>query len=103
MEQGTQKCPTLKPRRHGAATVIFMISKVTASTICYIMTTGHEKIIKTNTMQGWANAERRTAILGRLAAEPRCSRAAARQAAAELGISERQVFALVRRLRGGKW
>jgi DNA-binding CsgD family transcriptional regulator len=64
-----------------------------------IAATGRDKVIQTNTMQGHANAEHRTAILGRLAVEPRCSRAAARQASAELGISERQVFALVRRLR----
>lgn len=57
------------------------------------------QVIQTNTMHSQANAERRTAILGRLAGEPRCSRTAARQAATELGISERQVFALVRRLR----
>jgi DNA-binding CsgD family transcriptional regulator len=50
-------------------------------------------------MQGQAEADRRTAVLERLAVEPSCSRAAARQAAAALGISERQVFALVRRLR----
>ena len=50
-------------------------------------------------MPDHVKAERRTAILERLAVQPRCSRAAARQAAAELGISERQVFALVRRLR----
>ena len=50
-------------------------------------------------MQDQANADRRTAVLERLAVEPSCSRGAARQAAAELGISERQVFALVRRLR----
>ena len=56
-------------------------------------------MIQTNAMHSQANAERRAAILGQLAGEPRCSRAAARQAAAELGISERQVFALVRRLR----
>ncbi len=56
-------------------------------------------VIQTDTMQDHVKAERRTAILKRLAVQPRCSRAAARQAAAELGISERQVFALVRRLR----
>jgi DNA-binding CsgD family transcriptional regulator len=50
-------------------------------------------------MQGQAEADRRTAVLERLAVESSCSRATARQAAAELGISERQVFALVRRLR----
>ena len=50
-------------------------------------------------MQNDAKAERRTAILVRLGSEPRCSRAAARQAAVELGISERQVFTLIRRVR----
>jgi hypothetical protein len=43
--------------------------------------------------------ERRAAILAPLAAEPRCSRAAARLAGDALGLSERQVFNLVRRLR----
>jgi DNA-binding CsgD family transcriptional regulator len=75
------------------------MSKVTAADHSGIMATGRDKVIQTNTMHSQANAERRTAILERLAVEPRCSRAAARQAAAELGISERQVFALVRRLR----
>jgi DNA-binding CsgD family transcriptional regulator len=56
-------------------------------------------VIETNPIRRQADAERRTAILERLAVAPRCSRADAREAAAELGISERQVFALVRRLR----
>ena len=56
-------------------------------------------MIRTNSMYTEANAKRRTVILERLAVEPRCSRSAARQAAVELGISERHVFALVRRIR----
>jgi DNA-binding CsgD family transcriptional regulator len=44
-------------------------------------------------------ANRRAAILGPLAARSHCSRAEAQAAAVTLGLSERQVFALVRRLR----
>jgi len=43
--------------------------------------------------------ERRLALLTPLAARPRCSRIDARAAASALGISERQVSTLVRRLR----
>lgn len=56
-------------------------------------------MIPTNAAHGQTDAERRAAVLGKLAFQPHCSRTAARQAAVELGISERQVFALVRRLR----
>ena len=53
------------------------------------------------TTQHGSIGERRAAILGSLAAKPRCSRAAARSAGVALGLSERQVFNLVRRLRAG--
>ena len=45
------------------------------------------------------NAERRLSVLVPLSEQPHCSRTAARQAAVALGVSERQVFTLVRRLR----
>lgn len=49
----------------------------------------------------WQEAERRTAVLRPLAALPVCSRAQARAAAATLGVTERQVYRLLRRCREG--
>ncbi|MGU3422950.1 integrase catalytic domain-containing protein [Methylobacterium sp. D54C] len=49
----------------------------------------------------WQEAERRTAVLRPLAALPVCPRAQARAAAATLGVTERQVYRLLRRCREG--
>ncbi|MFE3454087.1 helix-turn-helix domain-containing protein [Nonomuraea sp. NPDC059194] len=47
-------------------------------------------------------AGRQAEVIGRLAAEPRVGLAAADPAAAELGISRRQVYVLLRRWRQGE-
>lgn len=47
----------------------------------------------------WAAARRRAEVLRTLAEQPRCPRRLARAAAGDLGLSERRVYALVRRLR----
>ncbi len=46
--------------------------------------------------------DRRAALLAPLAARPRCSRVDAQAAATALGLSERQVFNLIRRLRAAR-
>jgi putative transposase len=50
----------------------------------------------------WDAASRRAAVIGRLAAKPTVGLAAADEAAAELGISRRQVYVLVGRWRAGE-
>lgn len=49
----------------------------------------------------WQEAERRAAVLRPLAALPACPREQARAAAAALGVTERQVYRLLRRCREG--
>ena len=49
----------------------------------------------------WQEAERRAAVLRPLAALPACPREQARAAAAVLGVTERQVYRLLRRCREG--
>jgi putative transposase len=49
----------------------------------------------------WQEAERRAAVLRPLAALPACPREQARTAAATLGVTERQVYRLLRRCREG--
>lgn len=47
----------------------------------------------------WREARRRAEVVRPLAERPHCSRSAARAAATELGLSERQIYTLVRRCR----
>ena len=49
----------------------------------------------------WREAERRAAVIRPLAALPACPRGEARAAAEALGLSERQVYRLLRRCREG--
>ena len=49
----------------------------------------------------WREAERRAAVIRPLAALPACPRGEARTAAEALGLSERQVYRLLRRCREG--
>ena len=57
------------------------------------------KTVHTERSLSQLEAERRAKILSPLASAPRCSRIAAQNAGMALGLSERQVFSLVRRLR----
>jgi putative transposase len=60
-----------------------------------------ERGVLTASAEDWAVAVRRAEVIGRLAQEQQVGFAAADAAAAELGISRRQVYGLVRRWRAG--
>ena len=55
--------------------------------------------ISTFTDEAWQEAKRRAQMIRPLAARERCPRLLVRAAALDLGLSERQVYTLVRRFR----
>jgi putative transposase len=57
--------------------------------------------VLTASAEEWAVAVRRAEVIGRLAREPRVRIPEADEAAAELGISRRQVYGLLKRWRAG--
>ncbi|HEY9681948.1 MAG TPA: DDE-type integrase/transposase/recombinase [Oculatellaceae cyanobacterium] len=59
----------------------------------------HERGLLTLSESAWAEAKKRADVIGPLAALPTVSRLAAEAAAAEIGISVRQVYKLIKRYR----
>ena len=59
----------------------------------------HERGLLTLSESAWAKAKKRTEVIAPLAALPAVSRLAAEAAAAEIGVSVRQVYKLVKRYR----
>jgi putative transposase len=57
--------------------------------------------VLTASAEEWSVAVRRAEVIGRLAREPQVCIAEADEAAAELGISRRQVYGLLKRWRAG--
>ena len=51
--------------------------------------------------EAWREAQRRADVVRPLAERARCPRVAVRAAAAELGLSERHLYTLIRRCREG--
>lgn len=60
-----------------------------------------ERGLLTLSEQAWAKAKQRADVIGPLAGLPAVSRAAADEAAEQLGLSQRQVYELIKRYRGG--
>jgi putative transposase len=61
-----------------------------------------ERGVLTASDEAWAAAVGRAEVIGRLAGQGRVGLEAADAAAAELGISQRQVYVLLRRWRAGE-
>jgi putative transposase len=61
-----------------------------------------ERGVLTAPAEVWDAAVRRAEVIGRLAAMPTVGLETADQAAAELGVSRRQVYALIKRWRAGE-